>query len=120
MNDRYSMRALALVTATAALVGCGKTEPPPFRLNMTNVVAKQIAPEHQQAIANSLGAMFGTPDEPIALKETGLDQKKLDMAAGAVWSDKVGTKHGLYRRHCVHCHGISGDGRGPTAAVVNP
>src|SRR5262249_12509755 len=22
--------------------------------------------------------------------------------------------------HCVHCHGISGDGRGPTAAVLNP
>ncbi|HEX4413608.1 MAG TPA: cytochrome c [Lacipirellulaceae bacterium] len=114
------MRALALVTATAALVGCGKSEPPPFRLNMTNVVAKQIAPEHQQAIANILGAMFGSPDEPVALKETGLDQIKLDMAAGPVWSDKVGTKHGLYRRHCVHCHGISGDGRGPTAVILNP
>lgn len=114
------MRALVLVTATAAFVGCGKSEPPPFRLNMTNVVAKQIAPEHQQTIANILGAMFGTPDEPVALKETGLDQKKLDMAAGPVWSDKVGAKHGLYRRHCVHCHGISGDGRGPTASILNP
>src|SRR5882757_3848527 len=93
---------LAIVAAIVSSAGCGKMEPPPFRLNMTNVVAKQIAFNHQQAIANILGAMFGTPDEPIALPEIGLDQKKLVMAAGPVWSDKEGGKHGLYRRHCVH------------------
>ena len=111
---------LVIVAAVGVSVGCGKTEPPPFRLNMTNVVAKQIAPDHQQAIANILGAMFGSPDQPVALPETGLQQKWLTMAAGPVWSDKEGGKHGLYRRHCVHCHGISGDGQGPTAAVLNP
>jgi mono/diheme cytochrome c family protein len=113
---------VAAITAVAGVVfaGCGESAPPPFRLNMTNVVAKQIQPEHQQAIANILDAMFGTPDEPIALPETKLDQKKLSMAAGPVWSDQVGGKHGLYRRHCVHCHGISGDGRGPTASILNP
>src|SRR5262245_60619737 len=113
----FSVLAFA---ATVALTGCGKAPEPHFRLNMTNVVAKQIAPEHQQAIANILGAMFGTPNKPTALPETGLDPKKLTMAAGAVWSDKEGGKHGLYRRHCVHCHGISGDGHGPTAAILNP
>ena len=87
---------------------------------MTNVVAKQIAPENQQAIANILDAMFGTPDEPFAMPETGLNQRLLKMAAGPVWSDEAGGKHGLYRRHCVHCHGISGDGHGPTAAILNP
>jgi mono/diheme cytochrome c family protein len=87
---------------------------------MTNVVAKQISPEHQQAIADILGAMFGTPDKPVALAETGLKQKWLDMAAGPVWTNKGGEKHGLYRRHCVHCHGINGDGMGPTSASLNP
>ena len=31
-------------------------------------------------------------------------------------------KHGrkLYARHCQHCHGISGDGDGPTAKYLNP
>lgn len=106
--------------ASAALAGCAESDPPPFRLDMMNVVAKQISPEHQEAIANILGAMFGTPDKPFALAETGLDQRKLDMAAGPVWSDQEGDKHGLYRRHCAHCHGISGDGRGPTAAILNP
>jgi mono/diheme cytochrome c family protein len=121
MMCKFSKRDLILATAAVvALAGCSESAPPPFRLNMTNVVAKQIAPDHQQAIANILGAMFGTPDEPVVPPEAGLDQKLLAMAAGPVWSDKVGGKHGLYRRHCVHCHGISGDGQGPTASILNP
>ena len=104
----------------AALAGCGKTNPPAFRLNMTYVVSKQIPSQQQDGIANMLGAMFGTPDEPYAMPETGLDQRKLSMAAGPVWSDEAGGKHGLYRRHCAHCHGISGDGHGPTAGILNP
>jgi len=108
------------VISTVGLAGCAESDPPAFRLDMTNVVAKQIAPDHQKAIANILGAMFGTPDKPFALPETGLDQRKLTMSAGPVWSDEQGGKHGLYRRHCAHCHGISGDGLGPTAAILNP
>lgn len=27
---------------------------------------------------------------------------------------------GLYRRHCLHCHGVSGAGNGPTAAFLYP
>ncbi len=110
----------AVVVVAAALAGCAESEPPPFRLDMTNVVAREISPDHQKAIANILGAMFGTPDKPFALPETGLDGRKLAMAAGPVWSDEQGGKHGLYRRHCAHCHGISGDGRGPTAAILDP
>jgi mono/diheme cytochrome c family protein len=64
--------------------------------------------------------MFGTPDDPFVLPETGLDQKKLSMAAGSVWSEEDGAPHGLYREHCAHCHGINGDGSGPTALFLNP
>lgn len=111
----------SLVTMIATvLTGCSESSPPPFRLNMELQVEKQIVPAHRQQIADVLGAMFGTPDQPYALPETGLDQRKLQMAAGPVWSDEVGGKHGLYRRHCAHCHGISGDGQGPTAAILNP
>jgi mono/diheme cytochrome c family protein len=28
--------------------------------------------------------------------------------------------HALYRRHCLHCHGVSGDGDGPTANYLFP
>ena len=26
----------------------------------------------------------------------------------------------LYMQHCLHCHGVSGDGAGPTAKFLNP
>jgi mono/diheme cytochrome c family protein len=122
MNHRLTThwKNLAAFMFVAAVVGCGRTDPPAFRLEMTNVVNKQISLDHQRAIANVLAAMFGTPDKPFAMPETGLNQRKLTMAAGPVWSDEVGRKHGLYRRHCAHCHGISGDGRGPTAGILNP
>lgn len=104
----------------SAAAGCGQTDPPVFRLDMVRVAEGQISPKHQQAIADILAAMFGTPDEPFAMPQTGLDPKLLKMAAGPVWSDQAGDKHGLYRRHCAHCHGISGDGHGPTASILNP
>lgn len=115
---RSAWAAVAIVSA--ALAGCSESNPPPFRLDMTQVVANQITPTNQQAIADVLDAMFGTPNEPFVLPETGLDSRKLRMAAGPVWSEEQGGKHGLYRRHCAHCHGISGDGHGPTAMLLNP
>lgn len=121
MNCKRLNRGLIFaVLAAASLPGCGKVDPPPFRLNMTYVVSKQISRENQESIANLLEAMFGTPDHPYAMPETGLVQRRLSMAAGPVWSDEVGGKHGLYRRHCAHCHGINGDGHGPTALILNP
>src|SRR5207302_7364718 len=41
------------------------------------------------------------------------EQLKLDDATLADGSQ-------LYRRHCLHCHGLAGDGHGPTAPWVNP
>ena len=34
-------------------------------------------------------------------------------------SDEI-AQRGLYRQHCVHCHGINGDGAGPTASFLTP
>ncbi|MCI0492197.1 MAG: cytochrome c [Planctomycetes bacterium] len=109
-----------MTVITTAVVGCTESGPPQFRLDTSKMVANQISQDHQQAIANILGAMFGTPDQPNARPETGLDARKLAMAAGPVWSQATNGKHGLYRLHCAHCHGISGDGQGPTAMILNP
>ena len=60
-----------------------------------------------------------------------VDVGNLVMAAGPVTStrlsgdvdDATSTRNegrGLYRQHCVHCHGINGDGKGPTAAFLKP
>jgi len=100
--------------------GCDQPQSPKYHLNMVQMVSQETSPEYQQEIANVLGGMFGSPDKPFALPATGLDQNRLNIAAGPAWSDQQGAPHGLYRRHCLHCHGISGDGRGPTARFLNP
>jgi mono/diheme cytochrome c family protein len=77
----------------------------------------------------ALTALFGTPNEPYVLEqmrttaespETGFDLAKLKRAAGPVSMEEDGTQIGLFRQHCVHCHGITGDGFGPTAIFLNP
>jgi len=111
---------LLLAVAALSAAGCGRTPAAAYRLNMVEAAKQRLTTEQQRQVATVLEAMFGTPDEPIALAETGLDEAKLRLASGPVRSDIVGRKNGLYREHCVHCHGISGDGLGPTAAFLNP
>lgn len=84
-----------------------------------------------QQIADIQAALFGTPDTPEFVAggaEQGfVDEDNLRLAAGPVTSERLSGDsgalsegRGLYRQHCVHCHGINGDGKGPTAAFLNP
>lgn len=116
----------------ALLAGCNSPEAQ-FVVNRL-YVAKQAGsdglPEHQlEDISVALTAMFGTPDAPFPadsedaakLELSGvIDPTDLTLAAGPVRTDEDGVAHGLYRQHCVHCHGVTGDGRGPTAEFLNP
>jgi mono/diheme cytochrome c family protein len=132
MFHAWSSRLIVPVIALlAAVSGCGPTPPASFRLNMVEAISptaekdsidaeQALTVEQQKQVATILLAMFGTPDDPVCLPETGLDLAKLKLAAGPVRSDIVGRKNGLFREHCVHCHGITGDGLGPTAAFLNP
>lgn len=72
--------------------------------------------------------LFGTPDQPrwptewmdedsaVAL----IDPDRLVRAAGPVSSERDGTHLGLFREHCVTCHGLSGNGAGPASSTQNP
>ncbi len=110
----------ACAACVLALAGCGSSQPPQYHLNMVAIAQQQIPEDQQQDLANILQAMFGTPDEPYVLPDSGLDLEKIKLAAGPVRSDQFGRESGLYRRHCVHCHGTTGDGMGPTAMLLNP
>lgn len=77
-------------------------------------------PEKQRIVTTIVDAMFGTPDKPIVLSATGLDANKIRLAAGPTTANQDGNTGGLYRRHCVHCHGVAGNGAGPTAEFLNP
>ncbi len=72
-------------------------------------------PEFRAKLDKQLLDLFGTPAHP---KVGGLD----DAVRGALQLDDATLAKGskLYRRHCLHCHGVNGDGQGPTAAWVNP
>jgi len=128
---------VALTGAVMVASGCGDANSggPPFVANLVDVRFQQretggeITPEQEQEIANILMATFGTPDNPdnpfpgeseSFLARAGFDVAKLKISAGAVHSTEDGRNFGLYRKHCVHCHGITGDGAGPTAAFLNP
>jgi mono/diheme cytochrome c family protein len=71
---------------------------------------------------------FGTPAHP---KVGGLDPAALKAAEDTLTADEVIrtldvdetqlAKGGrLYRQHCLQCHGLPGNGRGPTGFWVNP
>ncbi|MEX2113573.1 MAG: cytochrome c [Pirellulales bacterium] len=122
MNSKlaFGLRILPCLLGLALLSGCGEAGPPSYRLNMVDIAKAQLAEPQQQVIADVLTAMYGTPDEPFVLPETELDIEKLKLAAGPVHSDQFGKETGLYRRHCAHCHGTTGDGMGPTALILNP
>lgn len=80
----------------------------------------QLKPEAQRSLAAMLKPIFGTPAHPkvdVAKADlqmpddpelAGLDNKTLEEGSR------------LYRRFCIHCHGIVGDGRGSTGRWLNP
>jgi mono/diheme cytochrome c family protein len=66
-------------------------------------------------IGSTLETLFGTPRHPVVegIKPATREALRLDK-------DTLARGSTLYRLHCLHCHGLSGDGRGPTASWVNP
>ena len=128
----------SLLFAIAFLGGCSN-EIPYFRANLLEIEIEQDADEpvtedQQQVIAETLLALFGSPDHPVnpfpgdpeivaapsPLEVFGFDVEKLKIAAGRAYRDAEGHQHGLFRLHCAHCHGITGGGDGPTAPFLNP
>jgi mono/diheme cytochrome c family protein len=75
---------------------------------------KISAGDHDE-LQEGLESVFGTPANPkldLITDET-RQLLKLDRA-----TLKEGSR--LYRLYCLQCHGLTGDGRGPTAKWVNP
>jgi mono/diheme cytochrome c family protein len=62
-----------------------------------------------------LNKTFGTPAHPRVkgLEEEALKSLQLEPETLAKGAE-------LYRVHCLHCHGLTGDGQGPTAPWINP
>ena len=118
-GEKIALVVAVVATVLASATGCGKT-PAYFVLNEVELTHREFTAKQQQDVADVLYAMFGTPDQPYVLKATGLNAAKVIAASGPVWSDQHGRARGIYRQQCGHCHGTTGDGDGPTAALLNP
>ena len=116
-GQRPRLYALALVFLFA---GCSWSAPPQFRLNTEGRDPRSITRAQTAAIAVTLERLFGTPDEPAVPQGIDLDINLLKTAAGPIGSDADDRAWGLYRKHCMACHGLSGDGAGPNAADLDP
>ena len=69
----------------------------------------------KQNLDKVLTDLFGTPAEPKVAEISDEAQKALKVDAATL---KEGSR--LYRIHCLHCHGVPGDGRGPTSRWISP
>ncbi|HEV7282720.1 MAG TPA: cytochrome c [Pirellulaceae bacterium] len=132
-RSSVAVATFALVAVLATTTGC-LSQPAEFETNAAYLYRTERArgedfrfePSQTDDVERVLTEWFGTPDDPRAPKigdldfSTVLDADRLTMASGAVYSDQEDTKFGLYREHCAHCHGVTGDGKGPTAPFLNP
>lgn len=70
-----------------------------------------LSEPQRAALAAALADLFGTPAAP--------------KVPDAPWrpglsADRLAEGGKLFRRHCIQCHGLAGDGRGPTGPWVVP
>lgn len=116
-----TVRVLTTLLAAFLLVsGCSFSGPAEFPLNLEGRDPKTISLAQNEALKEAMTALFGTPDEPRVPEGSGLALDRLKAAAGPVASSADGTQRGLFRQHCASCHGLAGEGAGPSASLLNP
>jgi mono/diheme cytochrome c family protein len=77
------------------------------------------SPEKRQQLTEVLRKVFGTPAAPTV--GVGDDDEAKGLVTDlSLASETLAAGSQLYRRHCLTCHGLTGDGRGPTGPWVNP
>ena len=128
-RDRWCV--VASVAACVVLqTGCSRQErPEAFEPNLVHAMKYQISEgiPMDQAIEDTTWAVteaFGMPDEPrlpaVVTEDEDLASlvsiERLVKASGPAEVEG----RGLFRKHCEICHGVTGNGRGPTAADQTP
>src|SRR5205809_138816 len=77
--------------------------------------AKALPADKRRELEKALVKRFGTPASP---KVEEVSESTSDLLKLSPSTLKQGSQ--LFRRHCLHCHGLTGNGQGPTAPWVHP
>ncbi|GIW80769.1 MAG: hypothetical protein KatS3mg105_2576 [Gemmatales bacterium] len=80
-----------------------------------NILPIRLVSVQKRSVEALLRQLFGRPRFPQVngVDPAIIEELKLD-------EDTLAEGSRLYRLHCLHCHGLTGNGRGPTAPWVNP
>lgn len=116
----------------SVIVGCRESAPQ-FDHDRVRAMSLEISrdvPTHaaMEDVAATVDELFGTPQTPKWPQQwmEGEDERnlvsleRLTFAAGDISSDQDDVHTGLYQKHCVICHGISGSGAGAASRFQVP
>jgi mono/diheme cytochrome c family protein len=106
-----------MLAVGVVLAGCD-TAPSEFPMTPAEIFTSpgqeplQLTLDQRRLVSERLRGLFGTPAEPTVPEELtripGFQKDRLVVGARE------------YRRLCLHCHGLTGDGAGPTAPFLFP
>lgn len=112
------------IACLASTIGCMGSGEAVFKLNEPT---NQLMDLGKEAVVTALTEDFGTPHRLVAWQKMPVNYGEaaatVDGLDAAVTKEPGwNLKHGrnLYMKHCLHCHGVSGDGAGPTSVYLNP
>jgi mono/diheme cytochrome c family protein len=117
---------LILFACLAPAVGCDPPQAVFAPNSKSDALAREFRGDRRAPgeIEKQLLENFGTPQQLVGWEKFPFDYGKPDTASPdesrhiAGWRLKEGRN--LYMVHCVHCHGVAGDGAGPTAKFLDP
>jgi len=129
-----------LLVGLLALAGCDDAQyAGPVLYRDSERVAKDLAgkPKLQGAVRKALADLYGadlrhiTVPADSGLRDGGIylaDLRKvgeklepvLEASSTSGKPEPIEGGYALYRKHCLHCHGVAGAGDGPTAAFLFP
>lgn len=77
--------------------------------------------DQRQQLSQALADIFGSPAHPKVEGTGDLREPLLKLKETLRLDDNTLARgSAVYRQQCLHCHGLTGDGRGATAPWVNP
>ncbi len=122
---------LLALASCFSLVGCTPNIQYPDHLLAEYRAQKEVGNDYMDLkvfVASSLSWLFGTIETPtlpddlrsdLHLSDV-LDINSIRRAAGPVGRNADGIESGVFRKHCTICHGLGGDGLGPSAMMLAP